>query len=81
MTALLQSGNAAYQAKQARAQGKGVKVAPKPVNIYRAEIEAFSAALQNDSPNPLTAELGLHSQKVMAACYESARTGRMVRIK
>jgi predicted dehydrogenase len=81
MTARMQSGGAAYQAHQARARGNGVKISPKPVNVYRAEIEAFSAALLDGSPNPLSAELGLRSQKIIAACYESARSGKTVRIK
>jgi predicted dehydrogenase len=57
-----------------------IRITPEPQNIYRAEIEAFSAALLAGSPNPLPAELGLHSQKVIAACYQSAKTGQAVMV-
>jgi predicted dehydrogenase len=69
-----------YQSQQARATGGGIKIQPEPQNIYRAEIEAFSATLLEGTPNPLPAELGLHNQKVIAACYESASTGRAVSV-
>jgi predicted dehydrogenase len=55
-----------------------IKIAPEPRNIYRAEIEVFSAALLAGTPNPLSAERGLHSQKIIAACYKSASTGRAI---
>jgi predicted dehydrogenase len=43
--------------------------------MYRAEIEAFSEAILKGEELPIGADAGLHSQKVIAACYESARTG------
>ena len=49
--------------------------------MYRAEIEAFSAALIEGEPNPLSSDIGLHSQKLLAACYESARTGRVLPVE
>jgi len=58
----------------------GIRIAPEPFNIYRAEVEAFSAALLSGVPNPLPGEIGLHSQKILAACYQSASTGRAVEI-
>jgi predicted dehydrogenase len=60
--------------------GQGVKIAPGAKNTYCAEVEAFSAALLTGMPNPLPAERGVRSQKIMAACYESARTGRAVAV-
>jgi predicted dehydrogenase len=79
MTAYLQSG-AGYRPQQARDAEKGVKIEPEAKNIYRSEIEAFSQALIEGKPNPLSADLGLHSQKVIAACYESARAGAAVKV-
>jgi predicted dehydrogenase len=58
--------------------GEIVDIAPAPVNMYRAEIEEFSQAILEARPSSLSAEAGLHSQKVMAACYESARGGQSV---
>jgi predicted dehydrogenase len=80
MTAYLQADAAAYDAQQGRGTGQGLKIEPEPRNTYRAEIEAFSAALLDGVPNPLSGEIGLRSQKVMAACYESAKSGRVVDI-
>jgi UDP-N-acetyl-2-amino-2-deoxyglucuronate dehydrogenase len=80
MTAWLAASEAGYDAQQARAAGAGLRVAPEPQNMYRAEVEAFSAALLEGKPNPLSAEHGLHSQKILAACYESARTGRVLAV-
>jgi predicted dehydrogenase len=61
-------------------EGKQLKISPKPQNTYRAEIEAFSAALLTGAPNPLPGDLGLRSQKIIAACYESAKTKCAVNI-
>ena len=80
MMAYLPADEAGYQAQQGRATGSGFKIAPEPRNTYLAEIEAFSAALLEQKPNPLSSDIGLHSQKVMAACYESARTGRAIEL-
>jgi predicted dehydrogenase len=81
MTAYLQAGEAGYEAQQARSSGGGIKIASEPRNMYRAEIEAFSAALLEGGPNPLSSDIGLHSQKVLAACYESAQTRCTVKLQ
>jgi predicted dehydrogenase len=80
MVACLQGDAAGYDAQQKRAAGTGFAICPPPVNTYRAEIEEFSQAIL-DGREPLPhAGLGLQSQKVLAACYESARTGRAVHL-
>jgi predicted dehydrogenase len=48
--------------------------------MYRAEIEDFSQALLDGKDTTASAEAGLHSQKLLAACYESAKTGREIAI-
>jgi predicted dehydrogenase len=78
MLAFLKEGAAGYDAQQARAAGGGVPINPAPVNPYRAEIEEFSQAILEHREPSNGAALGLQSQRVLAACYESARTGRMV---
>lgn len=81
MTAFLEEAEAAYEAQQReRTLEGGLAIAPQPVNMYRAEIEAFSAAVLEGRPVPVDGEVGLRSQKVLAACYESARTGKIVEI-
>ena len=80
MTAYLQPQAAGYQAQQVRSAAAGLELKPSPRNIYRAEIEAFSDALLQGTDNPLGGELGLRSQKLLTACYDSARQGRAIEI-
>jgi predicted dehydrogenase len=80
MAAFLEGGAGEYDAQQSRGAGEGVAINPDPVNTYRAEVEAFSAAILGGQPFAADGQAGLHSQRVLAACYESARTGRVVEI-
>ncbi len=80
MTAYLQPEGKKYSAQQARVAGQGLKISPKPENTYRAEIEEFSQAILRGSPT-VGAEIGLRNQRLIVACYESAKTGRAVAIK
>lgn len=80
MTAYLEGDSLDYNAQQIRNSGEGFTINPAPVNPYRAEIEEFSnAILQNREPvnNAMT---GLRNQKVLNACYESAKSGKTIRI-
>lgn len=81
MAAHLKEAAAAYDAGQARDAGAGVEIAPEPVNTYRAEIEEFSAAILEGRSPAVTGEDGLRSQKVLAGCYESARTGTVCEVE
>lgn len=78
MVAYLEEAGKGYEAQQARETGGGLRIAPAPVNMYRAEVEAFARAVLEDTEPPVTAEDGLWSQKVLDACYQSARTGNTV---
>jgi predicted dehydrogenase len=80
MTAFLETAGQGYDAKQARAAGEGLPVTPTPVNLYRAEIEAFSQALLDHRDTSASALAGLRSQMLLAACYKSARTGRETKV-
>jgi predicted dehydrogenase len=80
MTAYLEGDAAGYNAQQARNLGEGLVIAPAPENTYRAEIEEFSSAILEKREPGNNAALGLQSQKVLAACYESAKSGRIVDI-
>jgi predicted dehydrogenase len=75
MVALLERDAAGYDAAQQRTAEGGIVIAPEPVNMYRVEIEAFSAATLEGRPVPVGGEAGLRSQRILAACYESARQG------
>jgi predicted dehydrogenase len=78
MTAYLEGDTAGYNAQQARNEGSGLVINPVPVNTYRAEIEEFSSAILEKREPKNNVALGLRSQKILAACYESAKTGKIV---
>ncbi len=69
-----------YDAQQARDQADGVALCPPPVNMYRAEIEEFSQAILDGRESELARGRGLRSQKILQACYESAKTLKSVQI-
>ena len=81
MTAFLEGENTGYNAQQARNAGEGQPIDPKPVNTYLAEIEEFSCSLLEKREPENSFLLGLRSQKVLAACYQSAKTGKVIDIK
>ena len=80
MTAYLAKDEKSWDALQLRSKDGGLKIAPKRLNIYQAEIEAFSQALLDGCETTRSAEAGLRSQILLAACYKSARTGQQVKL-
>jgi predicted dehydrogenase len=80
MAAWLEHTGGAYDARQTRAGGQGMTIAPEPVNTYQAEIEEFSRAILEDREPLINGKLGLRSQKTLAACYESALSGAAVEV-
>jgi predicted dehydrogenase len=80
MIACLKQTATGYDAQQGRASENGVAIQPPPINTYRAEIEEFNQAII-DNREPLNhAGLGVQSQRVLAACYESARSGKTIQM-
>lgn len=49
-------------------------------NMYQEEIEAFAEAIINDTDPPVDGEEGVWSQRVVEAVYQSAETGKLVRV-
>ncbi len=80
MIAYLEGGVSGYDAKQARAAGGGIVINPAPVNPYLAEIEEFGNAIINNREPANSFSIGLQSQKVIAACYNSAKTGKVITV-
>ena len=80
MVAYLEGDSEGYDAQQARDDGKGLIINPEPVNTYMAEIEEFSCAILDKREPANHFHLGLRSQKVLTACYQSAKTGKTVDI-
>jgi predicted dehydrogenase len=80
MTAYLEADTSGYNAQQARDAGKGISINPVPVNTYKAEIEEFSLAILEKREPENNVRPGLESQKIIAACYESAKSGKIIHI-
>jgi predicted dehydrogenase len=80
MTAFLEQDSKDYDAQQARTEAQDMPIDPEPVNTYQAEIEEFSQAIIDDREPVINGELGLRSQKILTACYESARSGRVIEV-
>ena len=80
MVAFLETDDAGYDAQQGRQASEGIKISPRPRNTYLSEIEEFGNAVIEDRDPTNSAQLGLQSQKVLAACYESAKLGSIVEI-
>lgn len=80
MTAFLEADATDYDARQSRPTAGGVPIRPTPVNPYRAEIEELSQAILEGREPVHSGALGLQSQRLLAACYESARRGCVVEL-
>jgi len=64
--------------EKARFTGGYAPLQLEPKSTYQAEIEAFSQAVIEGSPAPVSGEDGLWNHIVIEAAYESARTGRPI---
>lgn len=80
MAAFLKEGTGVYDAQQARAANGGIRIDPPPINPYRAEIEEFSQAIIDNRQPSNHALFGLQSQRLLAACYESAKTATAIQL-
>lgn len=80
MAAYLENDAIGYDANQVRGDCDGLTINPEPINTYMAEIEEFSCAILEMREPSNNAAIGLQSQKVMTACYQSAKTGTVVEL-
>ena len=81
MTAYIEGDQGAYDSEQSRGVYSGVRLSPEPVNTYCAEVTEFSQAILDNRAPLNAAALGIRNQQVLAACYQSARTGNVVAIR
>jgi len=73
-----------YAANQVRDAAQDVAMETynfEPCPIYGTMVRLFSEAIEDDTEPPVPAEVGYHNLKVIMAAYESARSGRPVRIQ
>jgi predicted dehydrogenase len=80
MTAYLEENDKGYNAAQMRSSENALIIEPEPVNTYRAEIEDFCRAVIENREPLISAQIGIRNQIVLAACYESAKTGKVVEV-
>ena len=81
MTAYIKDENSGYESGQERKSSAGININPLPVNTYKAEIDEFSLAILQKREPANTYIIGLRNQKILAACYKSASSHRVVDIK
>ncbi len=77
---ILEEPGKAYDAQQQRDESPEQIVREEGRNIYQALIEEFTKAVEEDRDPPISGEDGLWNHRVVEAAYESARTGRAVRL-
>ena len=80
MVAFLEQHGKEYDAQQARTEAQAMTIEPEPLNTYQAEIEEFSRAILDDHEPAISGDLGLRSQKILTACYESAKSGKAIEV-
>ena len=78
MFAYLEDDNTGYNAQQIRNTEDELGINPVPVNTYMSEIEEFSSAILEKREPENNAIIGLRSQKLLTACYQSARTRKVI---
>lgn len=81
MVAYLAEKSETYDANQLRNSSGGISIDPVQVNTYKAEIDEFSRAILEKRLPENSAQIGLQNQKIIAACYEAARTQMVINIK
>ncbi|MEN6387023.1 MAG: Gfo/Idh/MocA family oxidoreductase [Phycisphaerales bacterium] len=59
----------------------GICIKPDNINMYKAEIEQFSHAIITKQYSLNDEDAGIRTQKIIAACYESAKTGKSVKCR
>lgn len=77
---LIESPQSDYAAQQDRGGTQRETITPDPVSIYAAELDHMSECIEKGIVPMISGEEGLWNQRLLAACYESARVGRAVEV-
>ena len=51
-----------------------------PVNQFAVEMDDFAQCIMSGKPSKVSGEEGLRDVKIMTAIYESARTGKSIKL-
>jgi len=78
--AYIEADDKGYDAQQQRAADSSIELDFPQVNLYQAEIEEFSAAIEENREPAVSVEDALWSQKLLLAAYASARTGKSIKV-
>ncbi len=78
--AFLENDDSSYSAQQERSASSGLEINPTPINTYESEVEDFSLAILEDRDLDIDIQSGIRNQKIIAACYESAKSKKVVEI-
>lgn len=81
MEAYLEEESTGYDAAQNRNTSSSKVLNPQPMNTYLAEIEEFNSAIHENRKPTNNAEVGFSNQLILTACYESAKTKKIIEIK
>jgi len=83
MEAIQLGKGAGYDAAQKRGAAPGWKeVKPGRFNMYKAEVEALSDAIQNNKKVKMnTFDEGVQVLKILQAAYTSSKTGKLVKVR
>ncbi|MHC4221393.1 MAG: hypothetical protein ACYST9_03150, partial [Planctomycetota bacterium] len=76
----LEESGKSYDAQQAETVSESLSIKPEPVNMYHGEIEELNRAIVENRQPINNAQIGLRSQKILAACYESAKTSKSIQV-
>jgi predicted dehydrogenase len=80
MVAFLEGDEVGYDTSQERSIGDGLIMKPEPRNTYLAEIEDFSLAIIDKREPSVNSDIGIRSQRIMQACYDSASRGKVINV-
>ena len=79
-TLIFTDSNKGYDAQQNRTRVDSTKLTGNGGNLYTKEIDAFVNAVVNNTATPITADDAIKAQKIVEAAYESAKTGKLVKL-
>ena len=81
MTAYLTGPAGEYDASQVReGEDLGRPVEVEPINMYRAEVEHFTDCIEQNREPLITGEEAIKILRIALAAYESARSGKTIKV-